>query len=97
MLLVGEPQTFRSDEHWLAEITWADGRVAGWRDAEYGSAWSRHVALEPICEIEFTFCTPAWAATDPMDTGTADVLSGGCRILIDKAQLFSNLLSALSP
>jgi len=97
MLLVPEPQTFRCDEHWLSEIGWAGGRVADWHDAEYGSAWSRHVALEPHCRIEFTFCTPSWAATDPIDTGTVNVVSGGCRILVDKTKLFSNLLTAVSP
>jgi len=97
MLLVSEPRTFRSDQHWLTEIDWAGGRVAGWHDAAYGSAWSRHVALEPRCEIEFTFCTPSWAATDPIDTGTANVVSGGCRVLVDKMQLFGNLLTAVSP
>jgi hypothetical protein len=97
MLLVGEPQTFRSDEHWLTEIDWGDGRVTDWHDAEYGSAWSRHVALEPHCQIEFTFCMPSWAATDPIDTGTANVISGGCRILVDKVKLFGNLLTAVSP
>jgi predicted nucleotidyltransferase len=85
MLLVPKPRTFRSDEHWLAEIDWADGRVAGWRDAEYGSAWSRHVELEPHCKI------------DPIDAGTAKVVSDGCRILVDKTHLFGNLLTAVSP
>jgi predicted nucleotidyltransferase len=97
MLLVPEPRTFRSDEHWLAEIDWADGRAAGWHDAEYGSAWSRHVELEPHCKIEFTFSTPRWAATDPIDAGTAKVVSDGCRILVDKTHLFGNLLTAVSP
>ena len=97
MLLVPEPQKFRSDDHWLTEIDRAGGRLADWHDAEYGSAWSRHVALEPHCQIEFTFCAPSWAATDPIDAGTANVVSGGCRILVDKMQLFSNLLTAVSP
>jgi hypothetical protein len=97
MLLVSEPQKFRSDEHWLTEIDWAGGRVADWHDAEYGSSWSRHVALEPRCQIEFTFCAPAWASTDPIDAGTANVVSGGCRVLVDKMQLFGNLLTAVSP
>ena len=97
MLLVSQPQSFRSDDHWLTEIDWAAGRVAGWHDAEYGSAWSRHVELKPYCQIEFTFSTLAWAATDPIDTGTVNVVSGGCRILVDKMQLFGNLLTAVSP
>jgi len=97
VVVVPDPQKFRSDEHWLSEIDWAGGRVADWHDADYGSAWSRHVELEPHCQIEFTFCAPSWAATDPIDTATADIVSGGCRILVDKMQLFGKLLTAVSP
>jgi uncharacterized protein len=97
MFLVAEPQTFRCDEHWLVEICWADRRVAGWHDADYGIAWSRHVQLEPPCEIEFTFCGPSWAATDPIDPGTVNVVAKGCRILLDKAGLFEKLLAAAAP
>jgi uncharacterized protein len=97
ILLVAEPQMFRHDECWLDEIDWSDKSVAGWCDAEYGLAWSRHVELKPHCEIEFTFCEPSWASTDPIDAGTVNIVSGGCRILVDKAKLFGNLLTAASP
>jgi hypothetical protein len=67
--------------------------VAGWHDVDYGIVWSRHIQLEPTCEIEFTFCAPSWAATDPVDPGTVDVVSQGCRVLSDKAALFEKLLA----
>ena len=94
ILLVSEPAAFRCDECWLAEIRWSETRVAGWHDADYGIAWSRHVQLEPPCEIEFTFCGPSWAAVDP---GTVNVVSNGCRILLDKVGLFENLLAVAPP
>jgi uncharacterized protein len=97
VLLVSEPQMFRRDERWMAEIRWFDRRVVGWHDADYGVAWSRHVRLQPACEIEFTFCDPSWAATDPVDPGTATVVSGGCRPLLDKAGLFEGLLAVTAP
>jgi len=96
LLLASEPQAFRDAEDWLTEIPWAQGHIADWRDADYGAAWSRHVRLEPFGEIEFAFCAPSWAATDPIDSGTSKVVSMGCRILIDKVGLFGTLL-ALSP
>lgn len=71
--------------------------MAGWRDADYGLAWSRHVELAPLANIEFTFCEPSWAATDPIEVGTVNALSGGCRVLVDKANLFANLLTAALP
>ena len=93
ILLVPEPAAFRRDECWLAEIRWSESRVAGWHDVDYGTAWSRHVQLEPACEIELTFCGPSWAATDPVDPGTVNVVSNGCRVVLDKAGLFENLLA----
>jgi hypothetical protein len=51
--------------------------------------------LHPACEIEFTFCSPSWAATDPVDPGTAAVVSNGWRVLLDKAGRFENLALAI--
>jgi hypothetical protein len=93
-VLACDPKKFRQDKSWLEEIAWSDNQVAGWRDADYGSVWSRHVAMKPSCEIEFTFCDSAWTATNPIEPGTLEVISGGCRILVDKAKLLQNLLSA---
>jgi uncharacterized protein len=95
ILLVNEPETFRHQD-WLDEITWHNGHVVHWHDADYGAAWSRHLQLSASGEIEFTFCRPSWADTDPVDAGTAEVVSGGCRILLDKSGLFEKLLSVVS-
>jgi len=95
VLLVSEPQVFRRDAHWLTDIGWAEGQPVHWHDADYGVAWSRHVGLQPAREIEFTCCSPSWAAIDPVDPGTAGVVSNGCRVLLDKAEFFENLLLAV--
>jgi hypothetical protein len=97
VVLAGEPQAFRYDETWLADIHWNAAHVAGWHDADYGTVWSRHVRMEPPCEVEFTFCGRSWTATDPVDPGTASVVANGFRVLLDKARLFEKLLAAISP
>jgi uncharacterized protein len=94
-LLVNEPEVFRSQD-WLDDISWHEGYVVGWHDADYGVAWSRHLQLSASGKIEFTFCHPSWADTDPVEAGTAEVVSGGCRVLIDKSGLFEKLLSVVS-
>jgi uncharacterized protein len=94
-LLVNEPETFRRED-WLDEIRWHEGHVVHWHDADYGAAWSRHLQQSAFGEIEFTFCHPSWADTDPVDAGTAEVVSGGCRVLLDKSGLFEKLLSVVS-
>lgn len=97
VVLTPEPERFRSDALWLAEIDWRDQAITDSYDAQYGSAWSRHVQLQSSSQIEFTFCTPSWTATNPIDPGTLTVVSGGCRVLVDKARLFGDLLTAASP
>ena len=97
LFIVSEPQAFRYDELWLAEISWRGAYVTGWRDADYGVAWSRHVQLAPSREVEFTFCPPWWAATDPLDPSTASIVANGCRILLDKTRLLETLLSVAMP
>jgi hypothetical protein len=92
ILLVHEPEVFRG-QNWPGEIGWFEGRVAQWHDADYGVAWSRHLQLSDAREIEFTFCRASWADTNPVDSGTAEVVSGGCRVLLDKSGLFEKLLS----
>ena len=94
VLLVSDPQAFRHGDGWLADIGWSTQRVVDWHDVEYGTAWSRHVRLEPPCEIEFTFCARSWARTCPVDLGTFEVVSGGCGVLLDKKGLFERLLAA---
>jgi uncharacterized protein len=95
VVLVPEPNAFRGDKTWLDQIAWSNRAVISQRDADYGSAWSRHVETDNY-EIELTFAGPTWAATNPIDPGTARVISGGCRVLVDKTNLFGNLLTAPS-
>jgi nucleotidyltransferase-like protein len=95
VLLVREPEDFRGQD-WPGEIAWCEACVAQWHDADYGVAWSSHLQLSDSREIEFTFCRPSWADTDPVEEGTAQVISGGCRVLLDKSGLFEKLLSVVS-
>ncbi len=97
LFVVSEPQAYRYDDLWLAEINWRGDYVTGWRDADYGKLWSRHVRLSTPREVEFTFCAPSWAATDPVDEDTAHVVSNGCQIVLDKARLLERLLAVTAP
>ena len=96
LLLASEPRAFRQTDDWLTDIQWAQARILDWRDVDYGTVWSRHVRVEPFGELEFTFCAPSWAQTNPIDSGSSKVVSMGCRVLVDKTGLFVTLL-ALSP
>ncbi|MBV8362411.1 MAG: nucleotidyltransferase domain-containing protein [Deltaproteobacteria bacterium] len=86
MLLATNPDAFRADTEWVAEIDWhAIGiRPREWRDEEYGAAWSRRIWLANCRgQVELTFASVSWATADPIDAGTRRVISDGCRILHD--------------
>ena len=95
VVLVDEPSRFRDDGRWLAQIHFGNNaHLAGWHDVDYGVAWSRHVRLSGAGEVEFTFGALSWAATDPIDPGTAAVIADGCHVIFDSAGLFARLLAA---
>jgi hypothetical protein len=95
VLLGPDPLWFRQHDQWLNEIDWhsVGSTVATWRDADYGILWSRHLQLADGTEIEFGFAPLAWASVDPIDPGTFQVVSHGCRILYDPQGLLEELVT----
>jgi len=91
MLLVNEPELFERETAWLEEISVS--KPKRWQDKDYGAAWSRRVFLEDGSELEFTFSTPAWALTAPVDPGTFRVIKDGCRILYDPEGILEQLIN----
>jgi hypothetical protein len=84
LLLVENPAAFPAGG-WLDEIDWprigaspADSRLI-----QYGVVWSNHVRLDNSLEVELSFAPLSWAAARPLDLGTRQVISDGCRILYD--------------
>jgi len=95
VLIAGEPHAFRNSDTWVNDIDWAAARssIAEWRDVQYGRVWSRHFRLGDGTALELTFADRSWAALDPLDAGTRDVIAGGCRVLVDREHLFRQLLA----
>lgn len=89
MLLATDPESFRADATWVVQIYWyAIGTCPQkWQDEEYGKAWSRRVWLADCrWPVELTFASLNWANLGPLDAGTRQVISDGCRILHDPAR-----------
>ena len=96
-ILVGDPEPFRADLAWLAEIDWdrAHVRPMAHRDMSYGVVWSRHVELEGGPEVEFSFAAASWAQTEPVDPGTRQVVRNGYRVLYDPHGILAALHAAI--
>jgi ribosomal protein S18 acetylase RimI-like enzyme len=92
VLLVPDPRKFFSDDTWLQAIDWSS-RPVHYQDAQYGACTSRHVRLENTLEVEFGFVPLSWANCSPVDSGTKQVIAGGCRVLYDRDKAITNLLA----
>lgn len=97
VVLTASPAAFRADRSWVGAIDWsiAGGRVANWRDEEYGVVWSRHLRLASGAEVEISFAPLSWAAIAPLDPGTGRVVAEGCRVLYDPDGFLERLCRAV--
>jgi predicted nucleotidyltransferase len=88
-----------SKDHYVVEDEWATEAVspsAGIiRTEEWGPLTERRVRLPSGLDVEFGFAPPSWAATAPVDPGTARVVRHGCLPLLDPAGLLARLMAAV--
>jgi predicted nucleotidyltransferase len=83
VVLVDDPAAYLDDEQtWVAALAAEDAPVVR-RQAWGPLLTERRLRLASGLEVEVGFATPAWAATGPVDPGTARVVADGCRILHD--------------
>lgn len=94
MVITSNPELFRQGTQWISEIGWdqLEISVIDWKDAEYELVWSRHMLLSNGLQVEFSFGPSQWAAIDPIDPGTKQVILDGCWILLDPTGLLNQLL-----
>lgn len=97
MILTTTPQAYRQSTAWMEAVAWplTLGQPQRIQDEDHGAVWSRRVWFAPAGdELDLSFGLPSWADTAPMDDGTYQVVSGGCRILYDPVGLLEKLLIA---
>lgn len=97
VLLVDDPDLFRSGSKWMAEIDWgAAGLGQGhWTECDYGKACSRHLKFMDGAAVEVSFVPPTWAAVDPVDPVTRRIAGHGMRVVHDPDGLLGRLVTAL--
>jgi len=97
VLIVDDPDRFRLQSQWMAEIDWsAAGLGPGhWSDCDYGRSCSRHLKFDDGAEVEVSFVPLSWAATNPIDPMTRRVAGNGMRVVHDPAGLLGRLVAVL--
>ncbi len=92
VILTDRTDLYLQDTSWVADVLGADALLVGQR--EWGVLTERRVLLPSGLEVEFGFAPTRWAATDPIDPGTAQVVAHGCQPVWDPDELFERLLAA---
>lgn len=97
VVLTTDPDRFRQQTDWVQEIPWSQLQlhVVTWQDEDYGPLWSRRLTLSNGLEIEVGFTSPQWAAIDPCDEGTRQVIADGCWIVLDPSGLLNRLVQSV--
>ena len=103
MVITHFPEFFRQNHDWMHQINWEsiNYKILTFNDAQYGAVWSRHIYLTNLSnqfnniKLEISFGLPAWASINPIDSGTFNVVSRGCKILYDSQGILTNLMSKI--
>jgi hypothetical protein len=97
VLVVDEPDYFRTQSAWIGDIDWtAAGLGPGrWTECDYGPVCSRHLTFDDGAEIEVSFVGERWASVNPIDPVTRRIAGNGMRVVHDPHGLLGRLLTAL--
>jgi predicted nucleotidyltransferase len=91
VLITPEPAVYLQNHAWLQTF----GSVLRAEVEDWGLLQSIRVFYAHGPEVEFGLTTPQWAATDPVDAGTQEVVQDGARILSDPQGTLAALLQAV--
>ena len=83
-------QPLVEDDAWLALAIGRSAEVGPTR--EWGVLVERRGVLPSGLEVDLGIVPPTWARTEPVDAGTARVVSDGCRALYDPDDVIARLL-----
>jgi hypothetical protein len=97
VLIVEDPDHFRTQSAWITDIDWeAAGLGSGrWSECDYGPACSRHLTFADGAEIEVSFVGARWASVNPVDPATRRIAGNGMRVVHDPEGLLGRLLTTL--
>lgn len=90
VVLCTDPGRFERTTNWVSEALAEDAPVI--RTRHWGELLERRVLTQTGLEVEFGFAPPSWAATKPVDAGTARVVGDGFRVLYDPGGILHALV-----
>jgi hypothetical protein len=93
VILTTDKAAYTVSENWASVAVSQPAELI--RTQEWGPLTERRIRVASGLEIEFGFAPPNWAETDPVDPGTAGVVSDGCTPILDHGELLQKLVEAV--
>lgn len=90
VVLTTDPRAYLEDEAWMREL----GGFHMSQTRAWGPMTERRFVLPSRIEVEAGIASPVWAATDPVDDGTRNVVRAGFRVLYDPDDMLTRLVEA---
>ena len=94
VVLTDDPAAYLETEDWVVGAVGETGLPV--RTRQWGVVTERRVRLSSGLEVEIGFAEVSWAATDPSDAGTVEVVQNGLVALFDPSNLLRDLAHAAS-
>jgi uncharacterized protein len=93
VVLTDDVEAFIATADWIRSATGQDGLIV--RSKAWGPVNERRVELASGLLVEYGFAPVTWASTDPLDTGTAQVVAHGFRLLYDPEEMLRGVATAV--
>ena len=93
VILTTEKAAYTVSEDWASVAVSQPAELI--RTHEWGPLTERRIRVASGLEVEFGFAPSSWAETDPVDPGTAGVVSDGCTPIFDRGELLQKLVEAV--
>ena len=94
VVLADDVELYVAGTHWVRSAAGRTGRIV--RSMAWGPVSERRVKLASGLLVEYGFAPTSWASVDPVDGGTATVVSNGFRILYDPDGMLDRLATAVA-
>jgi uncharacterized protein len=91
VIISDTPAYYLGSDQWLSTF----GSVTQIQDEDWGLLQSRRTFYDDGLEVEFGITTREWAATNPVDEGTHNVVADGAQIVLDPSGLLAQLIGAV--
>jgi SAM-dependent methyltransferase len=92
VILTNDPPLYIDSEDWATDF----GVTRFVKTSKWGALTERRSVTASGLEVEFGITSPAWASTDPADSGTLRVAADGIRILYDRTGRLAELVELVT-